>query len=366
MSENMQMQKTPLYESHTRLNARMAPFGGWDMPIQYEGILAEYEHTRNKVSLFDISHMGEFIIEGDAVACGLDHLVTMRIADMPVKTCKYGAMLNERGGVIDDLIVFRMEEKKWFLVVNAATTEKDKKHLSRHLSDTAVFQDISMDTGKVDIQGPLSRAILKKYVPEIEKLNFYTFDFFELLGETVLISRTGYSGELGYEIYYPWEKTQALWDELLRHEEVKPAGLGARDMLRLEVGYSLYGHELREDVSPLESGLARFVDLEKDFIGRSALRAQKESGLTKKIIGFISDSRKAPREGNQLFASGGELIGEVTSGTFSPCLNKGIGLGFVKIDSADVGTKIMFGDMAKKSPAEISSRIFYKEGSLKD
>ncbi len=365
MLDNIQLEKTPLYESHRGLKARMGGFGGWDMPIQYEGILAEYEHTRQKVSLFDISHMGEFFITGGAVETGLDKLLTMAIEDMPLKTCKYGAMLNSTGGVIDDLIVFRMEETKWFLVVNASTTDKDKNYLLDHLSKGVGFKDVSRQIGKIDVQGPLAREVLLRLVKGLDKLNFYTFDFFDLLGENVLISRTGYTGELGYEIYYPWKKTQLLWEELLKFEEVKPAGLGARDVLRLEVGYSLYGHELREGVSILESGLGKFVDFNKDFIGKEALMKQKETGLKKKMVGFISDTRKAPREGHNLMTMDGSIIGEVTSGTYSPYLNKGIGLGFINAGHSMQGEKIFIGDAIKKFSAEISSRFFYKEGSLK-
>ena len=165
----------------------------------------------------------------------------------------------------DDLIVFRLEERKWFLVVNGATAEKDAKHFQEHLTEGAAFKDVSFQTGKIDVQGPLSRNVLSSFVAEIEKLDYYTCDYFDLLGERVIISRTGYTGELGYEIYFPWGKTKDLWGALLEHENVKPAGLGARDILRIEMGYSLYGHELEEGISPLESGLQRFIDFEKDF-----------------------------------------------------------------------------------------------------
>ena len=257
----------------------MVPFGGWDMPVQYkEGILAEYEQTRKGAAVFDICHMGEFIIEGDAQASGLDRLVMQRLSDIPIKTSRYGAMLNEEGGVLDDLIVFRLEEKKWFMLVNASTADDDAAHFRRELSSTAVFHDISAQTGKIDIQGPLSREVMKQFVPDIEKLNYFHFDFFNLLGHNVLISRTGYTGELGYEIFYPWDKTLVLWEALLKDTRVKPAGLGARDLLRIEAGYCLYGHELQENISVLESGLDRFIDWEKEFIGKEALLKEKEKG----------------------------------------------------------------------------------------
>jgi len=360
------LKKTPLYDEHLALNARMVAFGGWEMPVQYEGILAEHKAARESVALFDISHMGEFRIKGDALTSGLDRIVTMPITDMPIKTCRYGAILNNEGGIIDDLIVFREEQEKWFLVVNGATTEKDAQHFQKHLTEKAAFQDLSMDIGKLDVQGPQSRSVLSKLVKDIEKLKYYSFDYFELLGEHVLISRTGYTGELGFEIYYPWNKTKELWNVLLKDERVKPAGLGARDVLRLEVGYSLYGHELNEGVSPLESGLTRFIDFNKDFIGKNALLKEKEAGVKHKVVGFTSDNRRSPREQHKIFSSTNKEIGVVTSGSFSPCVQAGIGLGFVNSDSVKAGDKILFGDEKNKTSAVITGKSFYKNGSLKN
>lgn len=334
------------------------------MPVQYDGILKEHAHTRDAVSVFDISHMGEFIIEGDCVQSGLDRLLTMPLVDLPVQSCRYGCMLNEHGGVIDDLIVFRLEKDKWFIVVNGATTQKDVTHFQKNLTDQSKFRDVSPQTGKIDIQGPASREVLSSFVAEIGKLDYYTFDYFDLLEEHVLISRTGYTGELGYEIYYPWNKTKDLWRTLLAHDKVKPAGLGARDVLRLEMGYSLYGHELGEDISPLESGLSRFIHFDKDFIGKNVLLIQKDEGLKRKIVGLSSETRRAPREGHKIYLDSGEEVGKVTSGTFSPCLNKGIGLGFVDTQYAGKGSKVLFGDDKNKNPAKITSRAFHKSSSL--
>lgn len=359
-----QLQRTPLFDEHCNLNARMVPFGGWEMPVQYEGILKEHAHTRDAVSVFDISHMGEFIIEGDCVDSGLDRLLTMSLVDFPVRGCRYGCMLNEQGGIIDDLIVFRLEQEKWFIVVNGATTQKDAAHFRKFLTDRSTFNDVSLQTGKIDIQGPASREVLSSFVAEIDKLDYYTFDYFDLLGERVLISRTGYTGELGYEIYYPWNKTKDLWRALIAHDKVKPAGLGARDVLRLEMGYSLYGHELGEDITPLESGLNRFIHFDKDFIGKDVLVTQKDEGLKRKIGALSSETRRAPREGHKIYSEAGEEIGIITSGTFSPCLKKGIGLGFVDMEHVSQGSKVTFGDQKGKNAAVITSRTFYKSNSL--
>lgn len=359
------LKRTPLYEEHVALGAKMVPFGGWEMPVQYEGILSEYEKTRQAVTVFDISHMGEFVVEGDLVESGLDKIVTMRLSDLPIKSSRYGAILNEQGGVLDDLIVFREEEKKWFIVVNASTIDKDAKHFQKHLTSKAKFRDVSSQIGKLDIQGPKSRELMQKYVPDIGKLEYYRFDYFKLLGEKVLISRTGYTGELGYEVFYPWEKTKDLWRELVYQAKVTPAGLGARDVLRLEMGYSLYGHELNENISVLESGLGKFIDFEKDFIGKNALLNQQKHGMKRKIVGIESENRKSPRQDQKVFLDSGKEIGIITSGTFAPAVNKGIGLALVDIDSAEVGKNIYFGDDKNKSPARITSKVFCKNSSLK-
>ena len=364
--DNRRFKTNTIIDEHVKLNARMVPFGGWEMPVQYEGILNEHKTTREGVSLFDISHMGEFIIEGHFAKSGLDQIVTQSLDDLPIHSARYGAILNEQGGILDDLIVFRLAEEKWFLVVNGATTDKDAAHIQKHLTADAQFQDVSLQTGKLDIQGPQSRDILKTLAPGIEKLDYYTFDFFDLLGENVLISRTGYTGELGYEIYFPWNRTTDLWQELLRCKGVTPAGLGARDILRLEVGYSLYGHELNENITPLECGLTRFVDWDKDFIGKEALLQQKDQGLERKLVGFTSSSRRSPRADQKLFSDSQQDIGIVTSGTFSPILGVGIGLGFVPTSIPTKGETIYFGNEKNPVEAKTSTKFFYKNGSLKN
>ncbi len=360
------LKQTPLHEVHLSLKARMVPFGGWEMPLQYEGILAEHEATRRAVTVFDTSHMGEFIVEGDAVKSGLDRLVTCTIADMPVKSCRYGTLLREDGGILDDLIVFRVAAQKWFIVVNGATTDKDAHHFQKHVTVQGRFQNISSNIGKLDIQGPLSREILKPFVAGIEKLDYYTFDEFNVLGEKAMVSRTGYTGELGYEIYFPWEKATKLWNELFKDQRVKPAGLGARDVLRLEMSYSLYGHELDETISPLEAGLRKFVDFNKDFIGKEALLKQEQQGVGRKIICFVSDNRRSPRVQHKIFSADEKEIGVVTSGTFSPSLGRGIGMGLVDSRWGTKGEKILFGDGKNKLSGEITGRPFLKSSSLKN
>jgi len=356
------LNNTPLVDEHVALGAKMVGFGGWNMPLQYVSILAEWEHNRRTVSLFDCSHMGEFIIKGDALECGLDKIVTHTIVDMPVNTCRYGAMLNEAGGVIDDLIVYRKGPQEWMIVVNASNIEKNARHFRAHLKPRTYFEDASFKTAKLDLQGPQSRDVLKVLAPGIEKLSYYTFDQFQINGIHCLISRTGYTGELGYEIYCPWEKCKEIWKTILAHATVKPTGLGVRDVLRVEMCYSLYGHELDETISPMEAGLDKFIDGNKDFIGRKVALAKTPG----RIIGyFISNSRKSPRAGNKIFDAGGQEIGVVTSGTFSPGLQVGIGIGFMSRLSKDVGVEIFFGDEKNKAAAIVAKRPFYKNGSFK-
>jgi aminomethyltransferase len=356
------LNNTPLADEHLSLGAKMVGFGGWNMPLQYESILAEWELNRKTVSLFDCSHMGEFLIKGDAKDCGLDAIVTQTIVDMPVNTCRYGAMLNQEGGIIDDLIVYRKAPQDWMIVVNAANIEKNARHFRANLNARANFEDVSFKTAKLDLQGPCSRDVLKSLAPGIERLSYYGFDHFKINNVPCLISRTGYTGELGFEIYCPWENCKEIWKSILNNATVKPTGLGVRDVLRVEMCYSLYGHELAEDISPLEAGIDHFVDVKKEFIGRKALISRP----LKRTIGYlISASRKSPRAGNRIFDAAGEEIGIVTSGTFSPALQAGIGIGFMSRHSKEAGIKIFFGDEKNISPAVIAKRPFYKNGSLK-
>jgi len=354
---------TPLFDAHRQLSAQMGPFAGWNMPIQYEGILAEARHTRRAASCFDICHMGEFLVEGDAQTSGLERLVAAKVAGLPVGRCRYSSMLNDAGGVIDDLVLFRRSQKSWMIVVNAATLENDKKHFLRRLLPGARFQDLSHEWGKIDLQGPQSRDVLTRLIPEAAHLKYYAFAEVRLLGAEAFVSRTGYTGELGFEIYLPREKVPVLWEELLADARVRPAGLGARDVLRLEMGYSLYGQDIDETTTPLEAGLEQYIDLSKDFIGQPALLKQKNEGIPRRRVYCASLSRRSPRHGHKIFIDGQEA-GVITSGTFSPHVNTGIGMGFARAELA-TGQKIMVGDAAPAFEAVICDRPFVKETSLK-
>jgi len=355
---------TPLTADHIVRGARMAPFAGWNMPIQYEGIIAETLHTRSAVSCFDICHMGEFLLKGDPQVCGLERLVTARLCDMPTGSCRYGSILNEKGGVLDDLIVYRKGPADWMIVVNAATIEKDKKHFQAHLKAGTEFRDVSAETGKIDLQGPLSRDIIKTFAPKAADLGYYTFLETEVLGRPGLVSRTGYTGELGYELYAPSQEIPALWKKLLDDPRVKPAGLGARDVLRLEMGYSLYGQDINEKTTPLEAGLEKFVDFKKDFIGRDALTSQKKTGVSRRRVYLRTLSRRSPRHEHHIFIDD-EKKGLVTSGTFSPHLNCGIGMGFLENVPAAGRLNISIGDDKVRIEAVVTDKPFVKHTSLK-
>lgn len=360
-----ELKNTPLKEEHIALGAKMVEFAGWHMPVQYEGILQEFEYNRKFASIFDCSHMGEFLLQGDLKSSGLDRIVTQTLVDMPVKTCRYGTMLNENGGTIDDLIVYKITEEKWMIVVNAANIDKDRRHFMSHLTKSAGFQDVSIKTAKLDLQGPLSRQVLSRLVPGIAALEYYTFDHFSLLGENVIISRTGYTGELGYEIYFPWIKAKELWKEILKNDNVKPTGLGVRDVLRIEMCYPLYGHELDDTISPLDAGLKKFVDPTKEFFGKEALLKREESGLKRNTVCFVSSTRRSPRAHHTLYSPDGFELGVVTSGTFSPALGVGIGIGLIR-QPMKPGDEIIFGDEKSRNTAAVSTRPFYKQGSLKN
>jgi len=355
--------KTPLYDTHLVLGAKMAPFGGWIMPIQYEGILAEHAHTRMNASVFDICHMGEFMLKADPVLSGLDRLITQNITTMPFGSCRYGFLLNARGGILDDLIVYRISQDNWMIVVNAATIATDLAQINENLASGYSLDDISSKMAKLDVQGPQSLEVLKDiFSPQLAQLKYYTFAEFKIFDQHCIISRTGYTGELGYEIYIAVDFVERLWKLLLKDKRVKPAGLGARDTLRLEMSYPLYGHDLDADHTPLEANASKFVDFSKDFIGREVLIKEKQSGPARRLIYFQADSRRSPRNGFAILDQGRQ-IGLVTSGSFSPTLGVGIGMGYVA-GSCDLGTPLIVKQGTTEIPVKVVKRPFLSKTSL--
>jgi aminomethyltransferase len=319
------MKKTYLYNAHERAGARIVDFAGFLMPLQYEGIVKEHLWCRQSCSVFDTSHMAKFILKGKEAASELGMIVTADVKKLRAGRCRYCFILNEKGGIVDDAVVYAVSPEEYMLVANAGTKEKDMKWVSSRLAKTALTDaDTFMD--KIDVQGPLSADVLKEVLgTDLSALSFYCFGSYSVMGSNCIISYSGYTGEKGYELYTKREKTVEVWDALLRDGRVKPAGLGARDTLRLEAGLPLYGQDMDEDTTPVEAGMKRFVDFSHEFTGRQALEA-KQPG--KKIIFLLSVSRQSPRHGHDVFI-GGAAAGVVTSGSFSPSLQRGIGIAYV-------------------------------------
>lgn len=362
MNEDTLLYRTPLYKKHLAANGRMVPFAGWEMPVQYTGIIEEHLHTREKASIFDICHMGEFHVKGPKAAEDLDKIITCDVKGLKIGTARYGFILDRAGGVIDDMIVFKIEEDHFMVVVNASTIEKDKKWIMSHVSGSSAFMDESENTGKIDVQGPLAPGVIaalfgKEELKGLKRFNFTDVDW---QGTSVLVSATGYTGEKGYELFISAAKAGALWDALLAVPEVKPAGLGARDSLRLEMGYSLYGHEINDTCTPFEARLMRFVNMNKWFIGKDVLIGRQEAGVKRVLAGFVCEGRRAARDKFRCFVNGKEA-GIVTSGVFSPCLKVGIGMCYIDKEFASVGTKIELTDGKVAIAATIQDPPFVKK-----
>lgn len=345
----------------------MVPFAGWNMPVQYaEGILAEHKHTREAVSLFDICHMGEFRVQGSGCAAALDAALARSVADQKTGTCRYNFLLNRNGGVMDDLIVYRIAEEEFYLVVNASRCQNDFAMLAERLPVSCRLTDESRATAKLDLQGPLSAEVLIRMgVPEETLPAYYHFTSLVLNGVPMILSRTGYTGELGYELYFAADSAVAVWRGLLEQPEVKPAGLGARDTLRLEMGYPLYGHEMNEETTPLEAGFGGMLKLTESarvFVGSDALRSRMPS---KTLIGLLLEGRRAAREGTTVLFDG-KAVGKVTSGAFAPSLDRAVAMAYVPCELADRKDGTFQMDTGRALiPGVITDLPFYKNGTAR-
>jgi aminomethyltransferase len=358
----MELKSLFLEQKHIDLGAKMVPFGGWNMPVQYEGIIAEHNHTREKVSLFDISHMGEFVVKGPGCAEIVGSLMARPVASQKIGVCRYNFLMNDNGGVQDDLIVYRIAEDELFIVVNAACIENDAKVIKSALPDGIEFKDVSSKTGKLDLQGPLAFEVMKSFGFELEDLpGYFKAIQSEVKGIPCLISRTGYTGERGLEFYVDAQYVEQLWDLFMSHEAVKPCGLGARDTLRLEVGYALYGHELDNETTPIDVGFGGLIKFERDYVGRDALKVAPRKYLTPIVL----DKRRAAREGTPVFDKNENLIGKVTSGSFAPSVGTAIALAFLKEDLPE-GSELLLGKAPKYMTAKVGSLPFYTKGTVRD
>ncbi len=331
------MKKTPFYEKHVALGAKMAPFGGYEMPIQYKGIIAEHTATRQGATLFDTCHMGEFQFRGPDVVEDLERIVSCPVETIAIGQCRYGFICNEQGGVIDDQILYRISMDEFFMVVNAATEPTDYEWILGHLSDGTEAENLSAQTAKIDLQGSAAPAIAQKLMDEpVSGLKYYRFMYNRYRGERILLSRTGYTGEIGFEFYGPPELILPLWDDCLE-AGAQPAGLGARDTLRLEMGYPLYGHELDTQTNAGWSGFFRALG-DKPFIGSDAVFS--ESGREQRLCAFMMDGRRTAHPGNVIATAGEDQVGRVTSGSFSPSMGRAIALGYIERDLAEPGTVV--------------------------
>ncbi|MFW5792629.1 MAG: glycine cleavage system aminomethyltransferase GcvT [Desulfohalobiaceae bacterium] len=352
---------TPLTAWHQKNGAQMAPFAGWLMPIQYESILDEHRHTRSAAALFDICHMGEFTISGPGAGEALGRVLTHNLATLSPGRCRYGFMLNPRGGVLDDLIVYCLSPEEYMLVVNAGRRENDLAWLGENLPGDLVINDISEATAKIDLQGPASVEVLQMVMPEVGWTGLGYFAFTQaFLGDVpLLVSRTGYTGELGYEIYIPAENSVGVWEQLLADPRVLPAGLGARDTLRLEAGLPLYGQDLDEEHTPAEAGYAGMLTSKAPFCGREhAFRRDHE------LIGLSLAGRRSARHGDQVLLPDGSVAGEVTSGSFAPSLGHAVALAYV--DASLAGQEDFLIQTSRARLEAVRSTLpFYKEGTAR-
>jgi aminomethyltransferase len=359
------MKNTALTATHEALGAKMVPFAGYNMPVQYEGVTIEHQTVRDGVGVFDVSHMGEFLIEGPHALELVQKVTSNDASKLTVGKAQYSCMPNEDGGIVDDLIVYRVKDNTYLLVVNASNIEKDWNWIHSKNDVGANMKDISEAYSLLAIQGPKAVEAMQSLTShDLSAIKFYTFEVGDFAGiENVIISATGYTGSGGFEIYCKNEEVQQIWDKVFEAGAdfgIKPIGLAARDTLRLEMGYCLYGNDIDDTTSPIEAGLGWITKFSKEFTNSEALEAQKQHGTTRKLIAFELDERGIPRQGYDIVDGNGNIIGNVTSGTQSPSLGKGIGMGYVPTVFTKVGSKINIQVRKKAIPATVVKLPFYK------
>lgn len=358
--------RTPIYDEHVKLNAKIVEFAGWEMPLLYTGVIEEHEAVRTKVGLFDVSHMGEIEIKGPDALNLAQYLTTNDLSKLENGQAIYSLLCNENGTIVDDIIAYRFSEEHILFVVNASNISKDFQWLTSHRKGRAEIADSSDKYALMALQGQEAAQVLKRLTTaDVDSLKTFHFTYAPVAGkDDCVIARTGYTGEDGFEIFTPPAAAAEVWRSILKEGAefgIKPCGLGARDTLRLEMKYSLYGHEITERTNPFEAGLSRVVKIDKgsDFLGREALIKIKERGLKRKLVGFVMLEPGIPRE-NHAIVINKRPVGFVTSGTMSPSLKKAIGIGYVPIDFASPGTKILIDIRGKERLAEVVETPFYK------
>lgn len=360
------MKNTALTETHEALGAKMVPFAGYNMPVSYEGVNAEHETVRKRVGVFDVSHMGEFLISGPNALALIQKVTSNDASKLNIGKAQYSCLPNETGGIVDDLIVYRIKEDQYLLVVNASNIEKDWNHISKYNSEfNAEMRDVSEGYSLLAIQGPKAveamQSITSVNLAEIKFYNFVVADFAGI--EHVIISATGYTGSGGFEIYCKNEEVKQVWDKVFEAGAaygIKPIGLAARDTLRLEMGYCLYGNDINDETSPFEAGLGWITKFTKDFVNSEALAKERAHGPERILVAFELDDRGIPRHDYDIVDGQGKKIGIVTSGTMSPSMGKGIGLGYVPVIFSEVGSKIHIQIRKNAVSATVVKLPFYK------
>ena len=362
-----QLLKTPLHALHLELGARMVPFAGYDMPVQYPlGVMKEHQHTREQAGLFDVSHMGQIRLTGADAAKALEALVPVDIIDLPVGMQRYAMFTNEQGGILDDLMVANLGNDELFLVVNAACKDQDLAHLRKHLSEHCQIQPLFEERALLALQGPAAVSVLQRLAPQVANMTFMQFAPVTLLGADCYVSRSGYTGEDGFEISVPAEHAEALARRLLAEPEVQAIGLGARDSLRLEAGLCLYGHDMNDTTTPIEASLlwaiskARRADGPRagGFPGAESIFAQQQNGVARKRVGLLPQERTPVREGAQIVDADGTEIGTVCSGGFGPTLGAPLAMGYLDIAFTPVDTEVWAIVRGKRVPMKVSKMPF--------
>ena len=356
------MKKTCLYQEHLALHAKMVEFAGYEMPLYYSSIAAEHEQVRQHVGMFDVSHMGEFLVEGDDATAFVEHVFSNRVDTLLNGQIAYGFLCREDGGVWDDLLVYKHDEKKFLLVVNAANMTQDFDWLSHHVLPKMTLTNLSDEISEIALQGPQAAEVLKTHFAfDPSNLPFFSFKETQLLGEEVLMSRTGYTGEDGFELYAKHDVIVTLWKAFL-HAGVHPIGLGARDTLRFEAALPLYGHELSQSITPLEAGLSFAVDLTKDFIGSEALKAQKEAKLKRRLVGLRLLGKGIMREGYKVFHEQ-EEVGIITTGYKLPTQEEALALALIDVPYHKLGTQLTVEIRQKHVPTEVRDKKFRRKNT---
>lgn len=360
------MKNTALTQVHEALGAKMVPFAGFNMPVQYEGVNAEHETVRNAVGVFDVSHMGEFLLSGPDALDLIQRVTTNDASTLTIGRAQYSCLPNGKGGIVDDLIVYRIKEEEYLLVVNASNIEKDWNWISSHNTKNVTMRNLSDDYSLLAIQGPKAVEAMQSLTSvDLSAIKYYHFEVGPFAGiEHVIISATGYTGSGGFEIYCKNSEVKQVWDKVFEAGAafgIKPIGLAARDTLRLEMGFCLYGNDIDDTTSPLEAGLGWITKFTKDFVDSDKLKAEKEAGVSKKLIGFEMIDRGIPRHDYRILDANGNVIGKVTSGTQGPSVKKAIGMGYVNTEFAAPDSEIFIEIRDKGVLAKVVKMPFYQK-----